>query len=178
VPGVKGKIDQLARCVEKLARTPFTRRAQAITWQPWVDLDCYDPACLQSLWLRVVPDAAGVWHLNLDVRFRSRDAYDAAFMNCFALISLQERLAAELAAKAGREVRLGRYADLSDSYHIYGRRLEHFRENFLRQVRERSFADRTWERAFAEEIFAEARPRIREKIAAVDAQRPPKPTGG
>ncbi len=178
VPGVKGKIDQLARCVEKLAKAPFTRRAQAITWQPWFDLDCYDPACLQSIWLRVVPDARDVWHLNMDVRFRSRDAYDAAYMNCFALISLQERLANELAEKAGREVRLGRYADLSDSYHIYGRRLEHFRENFLRQVEERSFEDRTWTREFAEEIFAEARPRIREKVAAVDAQRPPKPAGG
>lgn len=177
VPGVKGKIDQLARCVEKLAKTPFTRRAQAITWQPWVDLDCYDPACLQSIWLRVVPDAQGVWHLNMDVRFRSRDAYDAAFMNCFALISLQEKLAAELASKAGREVRLGRYIDFSDSYHIYGRRLEHFRENFLRQVNERSFEDRTWTREFADEIFNEARPGIKAKIAAVDAQRPPKPSG-
>ncbi|HOX07231.1 MAG TPA: thymidylate synthase [Planctomycetota bacterium] len=178
VPGVKGRIDQLARCVEKLAKSPFTRRAQAITWQPWFDLDCYDPACLQSIWLRVVPDARDVWHLNMDVRFRSRDAYDAAYMNCFALISLQERLAGELAEKAGREVRLGRYADFSDSYHIYGRRLAHFRENFLRQVKERSFEDRTWTREFAEEIFAEARPRIREKVAAVDAQRPPKPAAG
>jgi thymidylate synthase len=177
IPGAKGRIDQLARCVEKLAKTPFTRRAQAITWQPWFDLDCYDPACLQSIWLRVVPDAAGVWHLNMDVRFRSRDAYDAAYMNCFALISLQERLAKELAGKVGREVRLGRYADLSDSYHIYGRRLPHFRENFLRQVKERSFQDRTWTREFAEEIFAEARAGIREKVAAVDAQRPPKPSG-
>ena len=177
VPGLTGRIDQLARCVDKLAKTPFTRRAQAITWQPWVDLDCYDPACLQSIWLRVAPDAAGVWHLNMDVRFRSRDAYDAAFMNCFALISLQERLAGELAKQAGRQVRLGRYADFSDSYHIYGRRLGHFRENFLRQVAGRSFEERTWTREFAEEIFAEAQPRIRAKVAAADAQRPPKPSG-
>ncbi len=174
VPGLKGKIDQLARCVEKLASAPFTRRAQAITWQPWFDLNCYDPACLQSIWLRVLPDAEDVWHLNMNVRFRSRDAYDAAFMNCFALISLQESLAKQLAEKAGREVRLGRYVDISDSYHIYGRRLGHFRENFLRQVKERSFEDRTWDREFAEEFFAEARPAIEKKIAEVDSRRPPK----
>jgi len=174
VPGLKGKIDQLARAVDKLASAPFTRRAQAITWQPWFDLDCYDPACLQSIWLRVLPDAGDVWHLNVNVRFRSRDAYDAAFMNCFALISLQGRLAAELAEKAGREVRLGRYVDISDSYHIYGRRLAHFRENFLRQVQERSFEDRTWDRGFAEEFFEEARPAIKKKIAEVDSRRPPK----
>lgn len=178
VPGVKGRLDQLARCVDKLAATPFTRRAQAITWQPWFDLDCYDPACLQSIWLRVLPGAGGVWHLNMNVRFRSRDAYDAAFMNCFALISLQERLAGQLAEKTGREVRLGRYVDVSDSYHIYGRRLPHFRDNFLRQVRERSFEDRTWERSFAEEFFAEARPAIRRKVAEVDRLRPPRRSGG
>jgi len=173
VPGLEGKIDQLARAVDKLSSAPFTRRAQAITWQPWFDLDCYDPACLQSIWLRVLPDAEDVWHLNMNVRFRSRDAYDAAFMNCFALISLQERLAGQLAEKAGREVRLGRYVDVSDSYHVYGRRLEHFRENFLRQVRERSFEERTWDREFAEEFFAEARPAIEKKIAEVDSRRPP-----
>jgi len=171
VPGITGKIDQLARAVDKLAETPFTRRAQAITWQPWFDLDCYDPACLQSIWLRVLPDEDDIWHLNMNVRFRSRDAYDAAFMNCFALICLQERLAGQLAEKTGREVRLGRYVDISDSYHVYGRRLDHFRENFLRQVRERDFEDRTWDREFAEEFFVEARPMIEKKIEEVDAQR-------
>ncbi len=173
VPGLEGKIDQLAQAVEKLSAAPFTRRAQAITWQPWFDLNCYDPACLQSIWLRVLPDADDVWHLNMNVRFRSRDAYDAAFMNCFALISLQERLAGELSEKAGREVRMGRYVDMSDSYHVYGRRLDHFRENFLRQVKERSFEDRTWDREFAEEFFIEARPAIEKKIAEVDSRRPP-----
>jgi thymidylate synthase len=173
VPGLKDKIDQLAQSVEKLAEAPFTRRAQAITWQPWFDLNCYDPACLQSIWLRVLPDAEDVWHLNMNVRFRSRDAYDAAFMNCFALISLQQRLAKEISGKAGREVRMGRYVDMSDSYHIYGRRLQHFRENFLRQVEERSFEDRTWDRDFAEEFFVEARPAIKKKIAEVDSRRPP-----
>jgi thymidylate synthase len=171
VPGLKGKIDQLARSIDKLAASPFTRRAQAITWQPWFDLDCYDPACLQSIWLRVLPDAEDVWHLNMNIRFRSRDAYDAAFMNCFALISLQEHLAAQLAEKTGREVKLGRYTDMSDSYHIYGRRIEHFRQNFLTQVANRDFEDRTWDREFAEEFFVEARPGIKKKVAEVDAQR-------
>jgi thymidylate synthase len=178
VPGYKGKIDQLARAVDKLAKSPITRRVQAITWQPWIDLDCYDPACLQSIWLRCMPDENKIWYLNMDVRFRSRDAYDAAYMNCFALISLQERLAKELSAKMNKEVRLGRYADLSDSYHIYGRKLPHFRDNFMKQVKERPFEERTWTREFGEEIFAEARPKIIAKVNAVDANRPPKPGRG
>ncbi|MBW3012302.1 thymidylate synthase [Candidatus Woesearchaeota archaeon] len=174
VPGLKGRIDQLAKAIDKLSQAPHTRRAQAVTWQPWFDQECYDPACLQSIWLRVLPDNEDIWRLNMNVRFRSRDAYDAAFMNCFALISLQERLANQLAEKTGREVKLGRYLDISDSYHIYGRRIAHFEENFLGRVKERTFEDRTWDRKFAEEFFAEARPAIKKKIEEVDSRRPPK----
>ena len=41
---------------QKLAETPHTRRAQAITWKVWEDNDCYDPACLQSVWCRITED--------------------------------------------------------------------------------------------------------------------------
>ncbi len=176
VPGVHAEggapegIDQLAAVVEKLSKSPFTRRAQAITWQPWCDPDCYDPPCLQSFWFRVLPDAEGVWHLNMNVRFRSRDAFDAAFMNCFAFVHLMERMAKQIGEKAGREVRLGRYVDLSDSYHIYGRRRAAFEQGFLKQVESRSFEDRTWTRADAEELFAMARPAIAEKVKSKDAE--------
>ncbi|MEN6550168.1 MAG: thymidylate synthase [Armatimonadia bacterium] len=162
------EIDQLAFIVEALAKSPISRRVQAITWQPWFDLGIKDPACLQSIWCRILPGDKDVWHLNMNVRFRSRDAYDAAFMNAFAFICLQEKLAKQIAEKAGREVRLGRYSDLSDSYHIYGRRQEHFKDNFLKQVAERNFEERTWTREFAEEIFAEARPKIAAKIRQHD----------
>ena len=30
-----------------------------ITWMPNMDLDCYDPPCLQSLWYRIVEDEDG-----------------------------------------------------------------------------------------------------------------------
>jgi len=175
VPGTTGRedvvVDQIAKVVEGLAHSPISRRCQAITWKVWEDTGIHDPACLQSLWFRVLPDEEGIWRLNLNVRFRSRDAYDAAFMNCFALIQLQERTARQLAEKTGREVRLGRYLDESDSYHIYGSKLRDFEDRFLKQVMSRSLEQRTWTRAFAEPFFTEARPRIREKIAAQDRQR-------
>jgi thymidylate synthase len=169
-PGVAESVDQLAAVVKKLATSPHSRRAQAITWQPWIDPTCDDPPCLQSFWFRVLPDANDVWHLNMNVRFRSRDAFDAAFMNCFAFVHLMERMAADIAAAAGREVKLGRYIDLSDSYHIYGKRREAFQQGFLKQVESRSFDDRTWPRAFAEPLFAEARPQIAEKVKSKDAE--------
>ena len=164
-------IDQIEALIGKLVEAPFTRRAQAITWKPWCDPDCYDPQCLQSLWFRILEEDEGVWTLNMNVRFRSRDAYDAAFMNCFALISLMERVAGSIARAAGREVRLGRYVDMSDSFHIYGRRLGDFENGFLKLVQERSFEDRTWTREFAEPFFAEARPVITAKIREVDERR-------
>ncbi|NLS75837.1 MAG: hypothetical protein GXY76_01115, partial [Chloroflexi bacterium] len=87
-------IDQIELLAAKLARTPHSRRAQAITWKVWEDNDCYDPACLQSVWCRVLPDETGAWVLNTNVRFRSNDAYKAAYMNMFALTQLQVRIAA------------------------------------------------------------------------------------
>lgn len=159
------RIDQLAFMVEALAKSPISRRVQAITWQPWLDLGIKDPACLQSIWGRILPDDKGIWRFNMEVRFRSRDAYDAAFMNMFALICLQEKLAKQIAEKAGREVRLGRYVDFSSSYHVYGRRREHFQDNFLKLLTDRpKLEDRTWTREFAEEVFADARPKIAEKV--------------
>jgi thymidylate synthase len=168
-PGADAPVDQLAAVVDKLAESPHSRRAQAITWQPWADQTCFDPPCLQSFWFRIMPDPQDVWHLNMNVRFRSRDAFDAAFMNCFAFVHLMERIASQVGRKAGREVKLGRYVDISDSYHIYGKRREAFEEGFLKQVETRSFEDRTWTRAFAEPLFEEARPAIAEKVKSKDA---------
>jgi thymidylate synthase len=48
VPGLK-PFDQIDILARKLAKTPHTRRAQAITWKVWEGNDCYDPACLQSI---------------------------------------------------------------------------------------------------------------------------------
>jgi len=162
-------IDQIEEgIVARLAGSPFSMRANAITWQPWIDKDIEHPPCLQSIWCRLIRDERGIWHLNMNLRFRSRDAYDAAFMNMFALVSLQEYIAKKLSDRIGEEVRLGRYVDWSDSYHIYGRRFESFRNGFLKIVEKRTFEERTWTRHFAQPFFEEARAKIAEKIKEYD----------
>lgn len=171
VPGKDAAQDQIEEAIEYLARSPFTRRAQAITWKVWEDHGIADPACLQSLWFRLARDSERVLHLNLNVRFRSRDAYDAAFMNCFALIHLQERVAREVGDRRGEKVKLGRYLDESDSYHIYGKRIPDFEERFLAQVASRSFAERTWTREFAGPFFREAGKDIARKVREQDERR-------
>ena len=170
LPGVEKGSNQVNEIIEGLARTPYSRRYQAITWKVWQDMNIEDPPCLQSLWFRMLEDEEGKKCLNMNVRFRSRDAYDAAFMNCFALIHFQEMVALGISKRMGEEIRLGRYVDESDSYHIYGKRLEDFKSRFLSQVLSRSFEERTWTRDFAEEFFREARPKIAEKIARQDSK--------
>lgn len=165
VPGLDKTYDQIELIAERLARTPYTRRAQAITWKVWEDNFCYDPACLQSIWCRLLPGEDDVWVLNTNVRFRSNDAYKAAFMNMFALTQLQVRIAGRISALAGRQVKLGRYVHQADSYHIYGAYFEEFEKRFLRALETRTFEQRTFRYEAVKGIMEEASPAILEKAA-------------
>jgi thymidylate synthase len=162
VPGLE-PIDQLERLVERLAAAPHTRRAQAVTWKVWEDVDCYDPACLQSVWCRIThPKGEPV--LSMNVRFRSNDAYKAALMNIFALVKLQEQIAARISELSGKPVRLGRYCHVADSYHIYGKDLREFEGRFLGALRTRSFDQRTVRYEDVKPMMDAAQPAIRKKV--------------
>jgi thymidylate synthase len=113
-------VDQIDAIVRKLAEAGHSRRAQALTWNPKLDPPTYDPPCLQRVWCRILPHGDGVPVLNMNCHWRSRDAYKSAYMNAFALTDLQRVIASRIAARIGRPVRVGRYADLVDSFHIYG----------------------------------------------------------
>ena len=154
------RVDQIAYIVDKLSEAGYSRRAQAITWNPRLDPPTYDPPCLQRLWCRLLEDDRGRLVLNMNAHWRSRDAYKAAYMNVFALTDLQRTIAGRIAGKAGRPVRVGRYADLVDSFHIYGSYFGEF-EGFLKMVEKRSFEERTWPSSYAEPMFEEARERLR-----------------
>jgi thymidylate synthase len=155
-------IDQIEAVCRKLAEAPHTRRAQAVTWKVWEDNACYDPACLQSLWCRMTEED-GKPVLSMNVRFRSNDAYKAAFMNIFALVEMQRQVAARVGQLTGRPVRLGRYCHMADSYHIYGSYFREFEERFLRAIEKRTFAQRTMRYDDLRETMEAARPAILEK---------------
>jgi len=133
--------DQIENICQQLAKCLYTRRAQAITWKVWEDNACYDPPCLRSVWCRILP--ADDLLLNMNVCFRSRDAYKAAFMNMYALVMLQKKIADRISELINRPVGLGRYVDFSDSYHIYGKNLVEFEGRFMKAIRERRFEQRT-----------------------------------
>ncbi len=167
VMGPPHTIDQIELMAAKLAKTPFTRRAQAVTWQVWEDNNCYDPACLQSVWARILP-RDGKPTLSMNVRFRSNDAYKAAFMNIFALVALQRLLARKVSKIIGEPIRLGRYCHIADSYHIYGSNLGEFKARFLKAYDERPFDKRTFRyRDGVQYIMDEARSGIIQKAKAM-----------
>ena len=161
-PACDTKIDQIDYIVRKLSDVPYSRRAQAITWNVDLDPPVDDAPCLQRLWCRIVGEEKPV--LNMNTHWRSRDGYKAAFMNIFALTELQRSIAQRISENLGNEVKVGRYVDISDSFHIYGSYYEEFK-GFLQTVEARSFEDRTWNTEFAEPIFEEARERLKKEKA-------------
>jgi thymidylate synthase len=166
VPSLNEPVDQIEEICRQLAKTGYTRRAQAVTWKVWEDRSCYDPACLQSLWCRVTEEADGAV-LSMNVRFRSNDAYKAAFMNMFALIRLQSHIASRVSELTDKYVKLGRYCHLADSYHIYGSNLDEFQSRFLNALQTRTFEGRTMRYADVKDFMEEARPLILAKAQAM-----------
>ncbi len=154
------RIDQMDYIARKLSESPYSRRAQAITWVVKTDRFFEDPPCLQRIWCRLMEEGGGAV-LNMNVHWRSRDAYKAAFMNLFALTDLMGRIAASIEEKTGRPVACGRYAEFVDSFHIYGSYFKEF-EGFLKTVEKRKYEDRVWDSKFAEPVFEEARKKVRE----------------
>ncbi len=161
--GMQADYNQIETMCQKIAKTPYTRRAQAITWKVWEDNDCDDPACMQSIWCRALENDDGSLTLNMNVRFRSQDAYKAGFMNMFALIMLMQKIANRIQELSGRAVHLGRYCNFSDSYHIYGKDLKEFDERFIGGMTRRDFDERVYNYADVKGIMDEAIPGILEK---------------
>jgi thymidylate synthase len=154
--------NQIEAICSKIAEVPYTRRAQAITWKVWEDNECFDPPCLQSIWCRATEEN-GEWFLSMNARFRSNDAYKAAFMNIFALVQLQKSMANRISQISGKSIKVGRYCHIADSYHIYGSYFREFEGRFLGALDKRTFEQRTMRYEDVCEMMEEARPSILEK---------------
>jgi thymidylate synthase len=121
---------------------------------------------MQSIWCRILEEE-GQPVLSMNVRFRSNDAYKAAFMNIFALVQLQQRMAARISELSGRKVVVGRYVHMVDSYHIYGSYFKEFEGRFLGMLQKRTFEQRAMRYADVRDMMEEARPMILEKARAM-----------
>lgn len=166
------KVAQIQAVVDKLSDQPFTRQAQMITWMPNLDLDCYDPPCLQSLWYRILEDR-GDWWLNTNIRFRSNDAWGANFMNMFGFTWFNRTLIADaVAARTGRTVHLGRLNWHADSYHIYGKDIADAEQRLINRLDHTAFEDRVYNfnDESIREMYDEAESAVRDKIRRFDEE--------
>jgi len=143
---------------------------------PNLDLDCYDPPCLQSIWYRIVKDEDdGENYLNCNVRFRSNDAWGASFMNMFGFVMFnRDVIAEEVAKRSGEDVKMGRLNWQADSYHIYGKDIEEARQRLFDRMESTDFEDRVFELSdeMIAEMYEEADPTVLEKIRKYDEEHP------
>jgi len=103
------RINQMDYIVRKLKESPYSRRAQAITWRPLIDPYHDDPPCLQRIYMRIKDEK-----LLMQTAWRSRDLFRAWEANVNGMIRIQKSVADELG------VEIGHYLDFSNSLHIYG----------------------------------------------------------
>jgi thymidylate synthase len=164
-------INQIEVVIDKLCKQPHTRQAQMITWMPNLDINCFDPPCLQSLWYRIIEDEEGTWWLNCNVRFRSNDAWGASFMNMFGFINFNRLVIADaIAGRTGKKVELGRMNWHADSYHIYGKDIDNAKKLLFDRIDSISFQDRTFnfKDDFIIEMYNNAETAVIEKIKNYD----------
>lgn len=104
--------EQLPFIYRELRRNPDSRRAviDVRDWKHDTREGNTSPACLQHIQYFIRGNK-----LHCKVLFRSNDAAKATFMNAFALICLQKKIAEEL----GYEV--GTYTHRANSFHVYER---------------------------------------------------------
>jgi thymidylate synthase len=116
-------------------------------------------------------DEEGTYWLNCNVRFRSNDAWGANFMNMFGFIQFnKEVIAAGVAEKTGKRVRLGRLNWHADSFHIYGKDLKIAKERLLDRLKDMQFEDRTmcFNDEFIRDMYDQAEEPILQKIKNYD----------
>ena len=99
---------QLQFVIDELKRNPYSRRAVIDVRDNEVDQKITHPACLQHIQFMIHNGK-----LDMYVTMRSNDAIEAAFMNAFGFIALQEKVAAEL------NVEVGKYEHRANSFHVY-----------------------------------------------------------
>lgn len=117
---------QIPFIINELRRNPDSRRA-VIDVRDWEkDAASDDPACLQHIQFFI---RAGKLHSK--VLFRSNDACKATFMNAFALIMLQKRIADELG------VPMGSYTHRANSFHCYEKDFGML-EGYVRRIEDHS----------------------------------------
>lgn len=156
--------EQVPFVIKELQRNPSSRRA-VIDIRDW-RYDSMDgnenPACLQHLQYFIRDNA-----LHCKVLFRSNDACKATFMNAFALIMLQQRIAEALGVK------MGTYTHRANSYHCYEKDFSMLQGYVSRMEKAEDEEDITYDyegEGGWKELMEASQPEIAETVERLKAQ--------
>jgi len=148
--------NQIPWLIGELQRNPDSRRA-VITIRAEHDLSSDSPACLQLLQFMIRNGK-----LHCKVVFRSNDATKAAFMNAFALVMLQKRIADAVG------IPVGSYTHRANSFHVYERDYDMF-DGYVRRIKSGGelsyFYDGDWD-----EQMEDAKPEIAKMVDELKAR--------
>ncbi len=126
------EINQVEAIIERLAKSPFSRRAVIDLTIPAIDHfpeKIRDPPCLRVICFNIreekeAPMLPSIKKLHMDVLFRSHDIFGASYANWLALAHLQKYVADEISKRRGEQIFPGELHNYSVSAHIYSRDFE------------------------------------------------------
>jgi thymidylate synthase len=145
--------EQLPFIYDELRRNAESRRAviDVREWRKDTQHGNSSPACLQHMQFFIRNDK-----LHLKVLMRSNDAPEATFMNMFAFIMMQKRVADELG------VQVGTYTHRANSFHCYEKDFK-LLEGYLKGINSGETITYDYE-GFYKDLMEEAKPEISAKI--------------
>ncbi|MDP4092745.1 MAG: thymidylate synthase [Bacillota bacterium] len=148
--------EQLPFIYEELARNPYSRRAvvDIRDWKADTRKGNDSPACLQHMQFFIRDNK-----LHLKVMMRSNDAPEATFMNMFAFIMLQKRIADDL------KLEMGTYTHRANSFHCYEKDFRLI-EGYIKGIEGGSDITFDYE-DFFKDLMEESRPNIDKKVEQV-----------
>jgi thymidylate synthase len=144
---------QVPFIISELKRNPYSRRAIMNIRYFEIDSKNDDPACMQSIQYFIREGK-----LHCKILFRSNDLAEAFFYNAFALVRLQEKIAAELSCGVGT------YTHRSNSMHCYEKDFDLI-EGYIKGINERQAEDLTYiYEGYFKEIMEEEIPSIQKMV--------------
>lgn len=144
---------QLPFIYSELRRNPESRRAviDVRDWKADTKKGNTSPACLQHIQYFIRNNK-----LHCKILMRSNDAPEATFMNMFAFIMLQKRVADKMG------VEMGSYTHRANSFHCYEKDFK-LLESYMRGIRNNENITYEYE-GFYKELMEESKAEIKKKI--------------
>ena len=150
--------NQIDFVINELKRNPSSRRAVILVRDPSIDAFDGDPACLQHLQYFIRDEK-----LHCKVLFRSNDACKANFMNMFAFILLQKRIADKLGLE------MGTYTHRANSFHCYEKDFEMLK-GYVKKIQD-PYAENTFDYVGDwDEMMEEYKPDIAKEVEVLKNQ--------